>query len=147
MDVQEEYIQRPNKNNDLSFEQAFMISNVCDPCLESMSFWCFLFDLRSPGDSAARLSQFEVWQSTLMLDRMRYITVKFRCLREFPQWSSIRRERKHTYTAIRWDKVPEPSHFIDILFHPGWTSRFHNWGQCRRPIRTSLSAALRVREC
>jgi hypothetical protein len=28
MDINQEYIQNPNKNNDLSFEQPFIISNV-----------------------------------------------------------------------------------------------------------------------
>ena len=77
LDINHNYIQYPNKNNDLSLEQPFIISNVCF-AFKICYVFCY-FNLIT-GHSTTCLSEFDLWKSFIMLDRVRYTFVEFRCL-------------------------------------------------------------------
>ena len=61
MDVNQEYIQFPNKDNNLSFEQPFIISNV--QCIADIrSSLCISYNIYvTLGNGSSCISEFNVW--------------------------------------------------------------------------------------
>jgi len=80
MDLNQEYIQHPNKSIDLLFEQPFIVSNVT--CILNYLSDCLFFSVIV--NSTSSIPEFVIWQSFIVFNRVRYVTIKFGCL-----WQSI----------------------------------------------------------
>jgi hypothetical protein len=67
LDNNQEYIQSPNKSNDLSFEQPFIIANVRQISF-IYSHLYILFDLFFfiTGYRTSCISKFDIWESFIM---------------------------------------------------------------------------------